>query len=274
MLSKTIKIAEEAGKLLLNKKKIIKKLKPTYKKNEGLVSEADLESEALIRKRLSKLTPDYFVLGEEDSSVNKKSIKIAQSSDWVWHVDPLDGTNNFLNNWDYYAVSIGLTYKNDLRLGVVYAPERNEMYFAEKGKGAFLKVPGKGKQKLHVKNHAKKNFNRSFFSTCLCSLGGKNKKKLDVFYRVNSRSLSVRRTGSAALDLCMTARGIYDGFWEHGLNSWDINAGALICKEAGLKLSDFWGQKYHPYTETVVVCQKHLADQLYQLIEPSFPSRP
>ncbi len=274
MLNQVLKIADEAGALLLEKKKIIKKLKPSYKKNEGLVSEADLQSEELVRTRLSKLTPGYFILGEEDSSVNKQNFQLAKEADWVWHVDPLDGTNNFLNNWDYYAVSIALTYKNELRLGVVYAPEKQEFYFAEKGKGAFLKVPGKAKQQLLAKNHAKKDFDRSFFVTCLNSLGGKNKKKLDVFFKVNNEALSVRRVGAAALDLCLTARGVFDGFWEHGLKPWDINAGALVCKEAGLKVSDFWGEKYHPYTETIVAVQKHLADQLYQLIEPSFPSRP
>ncbi|MCB9091107.1 MAG: inositol monophosphatase [Halobacteriovoraceae bacterium] len=261
----------EAGDILLEARKSLSSLDIHVKKGEGLVSEADLKTEKFLRDKIGHLFPDHYILSEENSFQKEENLEVAKNSEHCWYIDPLDGTHNFLSGLDYYCISIGYSLRGQLKFGIVYAPTRKELYIANKGKGAFFyDLREKTEKKLDVKKNHQKDFEESMFVTCLNSLGGKNKKKLELFYQMNKQALSVRRFGSAALDLCLTAAGQFDGFWEHGLKPWDINAGALICEETGLQVTDFEQKAFNPFSETIVAISKHLSGRFYPIIKEHF----
>jgi len=271
MFSEVEKIALMAGKFLLEKKKGLKEIKPSYKENEGLVSEVDLESEKLIQDELSRLFPDHFFLGEEGTFENEDNFYLAKKAKHCWYVDPLDGTNNYLNNLDYYCVSIAHSTDGVIDYGIIYAPERDELYYAEKGKGSFYKNLRTGEvEKLDIKNYTQRPLNRSFAVTSLNSLGGKGREKLEAFYEINNTCLSERRFGSAALELCHTARGMFDVCWDFGLKPWDVNAGLLICEEAGYSTLNFSGEKVDPLDTSMLCVRKHLEKDILGILKKIF----
>lgn len=191
-----------------------------------VVTRADKESDVFLVKEIKKAFPTHFILGEE-SGVHEGT------SDYRWVIDPLDGTTNYSQGLPIFTVSIGLQYKEETVLGVVYAPYFNELYTAIKGMGAFFNG-----QATHVSD--KKDLNTSVLGT-----GFPYDK--DVNPDNNAANLAsllphirgVRRMGSAAYDLCCVATGWLDGYWELSLNLWDMCAGALIVEEAGGKIHHF-----------------------------------
>lgn len=185
-----------------------------------VVTRADKESEAFLIGEIGKVFPGHAILGEESG-------EHAGTSDYRWVLDPLDGTNNYSQGLPVYTVSIGLQYKQQTVLGVVYAPYLNELYTAIRGQGAF----GNGKK---IQVSGKTDLEHSVLGT-----GFPYDK--DVNPDNNAANLAallphlrgVRRMGSAAYDLCCTAAGWLDGYWELALSAWDMCAGALIVEEAG-----------------------------------------
>jgi len=218
-------IAREAGALLMDY--FHRRVSVEYKGEADLVTEADRESESLIRDRIRNFWPSHDILGEEQGLVDT-------GSEYRWYVDPLDGTTNFAHGFPVFSVSMALEHRGKRIAGVIYDPTRNELFSAEQGGGAYLN----GK-KIHVSSIAK-------LSECLVATGfpsHKRHKNPNIFFyhQITLRTHGVRRPGSAALDLCSVACGRFDGFWEFNLNPWDTAAGVLMVQEAGGTITDFHG---------------------------------
>jgi myo-inositol-1(or 4)-monophosphatase len=219
-------IAREAGALLMEF--FHRRVNIEYKGDADLVTEADRSSEKLILERIRARWPDHEVIGEEGA-------RIETGGDYRWYVDPLDGTTNFAHGFPVFCVSLGLTFRGTRKAAVLYDPTRDELFYAELGRGAFLN----GK-KIEVSKTDR-------LAQCLVATGfpsHKRHKNPNIFFyhQLTLRTHGVRRAGSAALDLANVACGRFDGFWEFNLNAWDTTAGILIVEEAGGKVSGFHGQ--------------------------------
>jgi myo-inositol-1(or 4)-monophosphatase len=228
-LEAAVGIAQEAGKILIEE--LSRPLDIRYKGDEvDLVTQADKRSEQLIVARLNKYFPDHAVAAEEGTGRET-------SSEFRWHVDPLDGTTNFAHGYPCFCVSIALARRDTLLAAVVFNPFYNELYTATRGEGAAFN----GK-KIHVSKVA--TLSTSLLCTGFPVRDRKASPNLQFYGDFTQHSHGVRRDGSAALDLACVAAGRFDGFWEFNLKKWDTAAGALIVEEAGGRVSDFEGKPY------------------------------
>jgi myo-inositol-1(or 4)-monophosphatase len=227
-LEKTaIRAAHASGRVLM--KYFRTRLKVDIKADQGLVTNADLESERVALRILSRDYPDFGILTEESEAK-------PGSSPGRWILDPLDGTTNYAHGLPLFCVSIAAEWKNKIVAGVIYNPVTRETFSATLGGGAYLNGV-----KLRVSSTRK--LGESFLSTGFTSRKEEFlSQELLAFERLSLATQGVRRPGSAALDLANVARGAFDGFWERGLAPWDVAAGALIICEAGGKVSDFSGK--------------------------------
>jgi len=227
-LDAAIEIAQEAGKIL--REEFDRPIQISYKGDVDLVTQADKRSEEAIVAGLTKYFPEHSIAAEEGTGHES-------TSEFRWHVDPLDGTTNFAHGYPCFAVSIALAQRGELLAGVVYNPFYEELFAALRGGGATL--------------NGKRIFVSSVdtLATSLLCTGFPVHKRLanpnmHYYWDFTLRSHGVRRDGSAALDLASVAAGRFDGFWEFGLKPWDTAAGVLLIEEAGGKVSDFAGQPY------------------------------
>jgi len=218
-------IARQAGALLMEH--FQRRVAIEYKGDADLVTVADRQSEKLIRERIRQHWPGHDVLGEEEGFKDT-------GSDYKWYVDPLDGTTNFAHGYPVFCVSMALEYKGTRIAGVIYDPTRDELFSAEKGKGAYL-----NQQQIHVSKISK--LAESLVATGFPSHKRHKNPNIHFYHQITLRTHGVRRAGSAALDLCCVASGRYDAFWEFNLNPWDTAAGVLMVEEAGGKITDFAG---------------------------------
>ncbi|WP_456391105.1 inositol monophosphatase family protein [Profundibacter sp.] len=216
-----IKAARLAGRSLSKDFREVENLQVSVKGAGDFVSKADIEAEAIIREELMGARPMYGWVGEESAAVD------GEDPTRRWIVDPLDGTTNFLHGLPHWAVSIALEHKGEVVAGVVYDPTKDEMFFAEKGQGAWM-----NESRLRVS--ARQRLIESIFATGL-PFGGRADlpETLQDLARILPTCAGVRRFGSAALDLAYVAAGRYDGFWERRLHPWDMAAGLVIAREAG-----------------------------------------
>ena len=255
LLTEVISISKEAGKKLLKHQKKLDTLNISYKDAQGAVSEADIQTEKFIIKKLLKLLPESEILGEESAfeSFGGKCefYQEFKNKDLVWVIDPLDGTHNFLQGMDYFAVCIALVKKGVPVIGVVHRPSTNETYFARKNQGTFIQKADKRAKKISpLKN--KKELRQGMMVTGFATEKGEVlDREFDLFYQMMGKSRGIRRMGSAALDLCLVAQGTFDCFWERGLAPWDVAAAGIICKEAGVKVTNYNGEAFHPFQETI-----------------------
>ena len=201
-----IKAAEKASRALIRDFGEIEKLQVSIKGPTDFVSNADLKAEKIIIEELKKARPYYSIISEEDGSENNKD----KNNTWI--IDPIDGTTNFLHGIPHFAISIALKAGNEIVSGLIYDPIKDEMFYAEKENGAFF-----NNQRIRVSK--KRDLN-----SCLFASSGLLKNKID---------LTLRETGSAALDMAYVAAGRYDGYFQNDLNLWDIAAGIIMVKEAG-----------------------------------------
>jgi myo-inositol-1(or 4)-monophosphatase len=215
-------LAREAGSVLLS---CFGKVEVEYKGDVDLVTEADRASEKLIVGRIRQQWPEHDLVGEEGS-------RNETGSDFCWYVDPLDGTTNFAHGYPVFCVSIALEHKGERIAGVIYDPCRDEMFAAEKGAGSRLNGAA-----IHVSRTAR--LAESLVATGFPSHKRHKNPNIHFYHQITLRSHGVRRSGSAALDLCCVACGRYDAFWEFNLNPWDTAAGVLVLQEAGGKVTDF-----------------------------------
>jgi len=220
----------------------------------NLVTEVDMLCEAKIIEIIKSNYPTHTIISEEEGSEEN-------NSDYKWIIDPIDGTVNFAHHIPICCVSIGLSYKDQMLLGVVYNPMMNELFFAEKGKGAFL-----NDQPIRVSEKT------DFRKACLVTgfpykWPDENEHPIKVFERFILQGLPVRRLGSAAIDLCWVACGRFDGFWEYNLNPWDIAAGYLIVEEAGGRITNFDGAPYSVYDKQTLATNGHMHNEMIALIK-------
>jgi myo-inositol-1(or 4)-monophosphatase len=201
-----IKAAEKASRALIRDFGEIEKLQVSIKGPNDFVSNADLKAEKIIIEELKKARPYYSIISEEEGSEANKD----KNNTWI--IDPIDGTTNFLHGIPHFATSIALKAGNEIVSGLIYDPIKDEMFYAEKDNGAFF-----NNQRIRVSKKREVN-------TCLFATGGNSKDEIN---------LTVRKSGSAALDIAYVAAGRYDGFFQNNLNLWDIAAGIIMIKEAG-----------------------------------------
>ncbi len=215
-----------AARRLLRDFDEVEKLQVTAKGPSDFVSQADLRAEATLKAELDKARPGYAFLMEESG---------ASGSDawtWRWIVDPLDGTTNFLHGIPHWAISVGLERRyedgsTEIVAGVIYSPVNDELFWAEKGAGAFL-----NDRRLRVS--ARRELREAVFATGIPFAGVPRKAEfLQILGRLMPHVAGIRRAGAAALDLAWTAAGRVDGYWELGVKPWDISAGILLVREAG-----------------------------------------
>ena len=219
----------------------------------NLVTEADHASEAAIIKVIRQHFPDHFILSEEVG-------ELPQQSNYKWIIDPIDGTINFSKGIPLCCVSIGIEKDGKMILGAVYNPVMNEFFIAEKGAGAFL-----NDKRIQVSTQTevlKSCLVTGFPYTYLHTANG----PLQVFERLITKGIPVRRLGSAAIDLCWVACGRFDGFYEHKLQAWDSAAGFLMVEEAGGKVTDFEGTYYSPYQPHLVATNGTIHEELLKWI--------
>ncbi len=219
----------------------------------NLVTEVDKHSETKIIEVIKNYYPGHSIISEEVG-------ELIQDSDYQWIIDPIDGTVNFAHGIPICCVSIGLKHKDELLLGAVYNPMMNELFFAEKGKGAFL-----NDRPIRVSD--KKDFATACLVTGFPYKWPKTyEHPIKVFERFVLEGLPVRRLGSAAIDLCWVACGRFDGFWEYNLNSWDVAAGYLIVQEAGGRITNFDGNPYSVFDKETLATNGHIHEDMLQLI--------
>lgn len=218
-----------------------------------MVTEADHASEKAIIGIIQKNHPDHFILGEESGAHQTPS-------EYKWIVDPIDGTVNFAHGIPLCCVSIAVEKAGEVILGAVYNPLLDELFFAEKNKGATL-----NQQPIRVSEQTsvlKSCLVTGFPYTYLDSPNG----PLQVFERLIRLGIPVRRLGSAAIDLCWVAAGRFDGFYEHKLEPWDSAAGFLIVEEAGGKVTDFSGPSFSPYQPHILATNGKIHEELRRFV--------
>ncbi|MBK8685341.1 MAG: inositol monophosphatase family protein [Chitinophagaceae bacterium] len=219
----------------------------------NLVTEVDKKAEEAIIDVIRAEFPEHFILSEEAG-------EMSTGSEYKWIIDPIDGTVNFAHGIPICCISIGLEHNGVMMLGAVFNPFMNELFFAERGKGAFL-----NNRPLKVSN------NDQMESACLVTgfpyrWVEVHMDPISVFERFIRMGLPVRRLGSAAIDLCWVAAGRFDGFWEYNLNPWDIAAGYLIIEEAGGRISNFNGDPYSVYDKQTLATNGKIHEAMLKII--------
>ena len=257
MLNTAIKAARAAGSIINRAALDIEVLKIGRKGPNDFVTEVDRAAEQAIIDILLEAYPGHAILAEESGRERG-----AKDSEFLWIIDPLDGTTNFLHGFPVYAVSIALAFRGQIQQAVVYDPTRNDLFFASKGRGAFL-----NDRRLRVSK-------RTRISDALIGTGfpfrkGDNfKRYVKMFEEVMQSCAGLRRPGAAALDLCYVAAGYYDGFFETGLNPWDAAAGSLMITEAGGLVGNFTGDSDYLYQREIVAGNPKVYGQMVQILAP------
>jgi myo-inositol-1(or 4)-monophosphatase len=256
MLNIAVKAARSAGAIINRAALDLEVLKVGSKGPNDYVSEVDRAAEHIIIQTLLEAYPGHGILAEESGREHG-----ARDSEYVWIIDPLDGTTNFLHGFPVYAVSIALAHRGQVQQAVVYDPTRNDLYFASKGRGAFC-----NDRRLRVSKRTR--LGESLIGTGFPFRKGDNfKRYVKMFEEVMQSCAGLRRPGAAALDLCYVAAGYYDGFFETGLSPWDIAAGSLITEAGGL-IGNFTGESDYLYQREVVAGNPKVYGQLVQILAP------
>jgi myo-inositol-1(or 4)-monophosphatase len=257
MLNIAIKAARAAGSIINRAALDLEVLRVGTKGPNDYVSEVDQAAETAIIDVLLEAYPGHAILAEESGRTRG-----AKDSEYTWIIDPLDGTTNFLHGFPVYCVSIALAHRGAVQQAVVYDPTRNDLFFASRGRGAFL-----NDRRLRVSKRTR--ISDSLIGTGFPFRKGDNfKRYVKMFEEVMQSCAGLRRPGAAALDLCYVAAGYYDGFFETGLNPWDVAAGSLIITEAGGLIGNFTGESDFLYQREVVAGNPKVYGQLVQILAP------
>jgi len=254
MLNIAIRAARSAGELILRSIDNIGALKVHQKSRNDFASEVDKSAEYEIIRIINSAYPEHSIIAEESGH--------HPGNDYVWIIDPLDGTTNFLHGFPQYAISIALTHKGKLTQAVIYDPLRDELFCASQGGGALL-----NDRKIRVSQHT--HLQGSLLGT---GFPFKHQQHLDayleMFKALHGDSAGIRRTGSAALDLAYLAAGRLDGFWEIGLRPWDMAAGILLVQEAGGVVTDFSFDHHFMKSGNIIAGNPKMHQIIYNAINP------
>ena len=254
MLNFAIETAQQAGHVLMEK---FGRLTQVTKKGDiNLVTEADLASEHLIIERIKSYYPKHSILAEESGD----AVTVGGDSTWKWIIDPLDGTTNYAHGYPCFCVTLALEHDGEVVIGVTYDPTRDELFSAERGRGATLN----GKP---VRVSATVRLSEALIVTGF-PYDFKQKKDFarhltDFLYH----SRGVRRDGSAAIDMAYVACGRFDGFWEEGLNPWDVAAGMLLIEEAGGVVTYYDGSKFSIYRPPICASNGAIHSQMLEVLQ-------
>jgi len=247
-----IEIAREAGIFLKNKLNSVHTI--DYKGEINLVTEVDKISEKMITSKINTLFPDHDILSEEFTHIDR-------GSDFRWIIDPLDGTTNYAHGYPLFCVSIALEKLNTMIVGIIYDPMLDEMFVAEKGKGAFL-----NDREIHVSNT--RRIIKSLLATGFpYDIREDRHNNLNYFNEMILKAQAIRRAGSAALDLAYVAAGRFDGYWELKLNPWDIAAGWLLVEEAGGIVTDMRGNNYFLESPSILASNGRIHKEMMAVLE-------
>lgn len=256
ILNTAFKAARQAGSMMTRAANNLSAVKIDSKAFNDFVSEVDRTAEKILVDALQEAYPHHKITAEEGGSYGP------QESEYEWIIDPLDGTTNYLHGHPQYAISMALLHKGSLQEALVYAPERNDLYMASRGKGALL-----NDRRIRVSNRIELN-------RCLIGTGFPvvDQSHIDRYLAILrdfiGKTAGARREGSAALDLCAVACGRFDGYFEFNLRSWDIAAGALIAKEAGAIVTDPYGEQNWLESGNIVAGNPKVLAQMLQIIAP------
>ncbi|WP_416898207.1 MAG: inositol monophosphatase family protein [Minwuia sp.] len=253
--------ARKAARKLLHDFGEVEQLQVSRKGPADFVSRADVAAEETIREELSRARPDFGFIQEEGGRIE------AGDGDSYWIVDPLDGTTNFLHGLPHFAISIGLMQKGDIQAGVILAPVTDELYYAERGKGAFM-----NDRRLRVSGRSR--MSEALFATGIPYMGRPGHDTLLAELRALTDNISgIRRFGVASLDLAFVAAGRFDGFWERGLHQWDIAAGIVLVREAGGLVTDIKGGRKMMETGDIVAGNGSLHAPLLKSLKAATATR-
>lgn len=259
MLNTAVRAARSAGDIIVRSSDSIGQLRIDQKGRNDYASEVDRSAEREIIQIIKSAYPDHAILAEESGA--------HQGNDYVWVIDPLDGTTNFLHGFPQYAVSIAMKHKGKLEIGVIYDPLRDELFTAERGGGAML-----NSRRIRVTQPT--SLKGALLGT---GFPFKTDEHLNayvgMFKALTTQCAGIRRAGAAALDLAYVAAGRLDGFWEIGVMEWDMAAGILLIKEAGGVVTDFSFNDKYMESGNVIAGSPKMHQLMYQLIEPHVTSK-
>lgn len=261
-LNIAIKAARRAGQVINRASNDLDLIQVTTKQPNDFVTEVDKAAEAIIMDTLRDAYPEYGILAEESGLTAGKG---STDSEYQWIIDPLDGTTNFIHGLPQYAVSIALAKAGIIEQAVVFDPNRNELFTASKGGGAFL-----NERRIRVSR-------RNKLQDALIGTGFPYRMfdhidtYLAIFKELAQKTAGQRRPGAASLDLAYVASGRYDGFWEFGLAPWDMAAGALLISEAGGLVSDMRGEASYLETGNLIAGTPKVFGALLKLIQDKLP---
>ncbi len=259
MLNIAVRAARNAGDLIQRSSAKTGQLTINKKSQYDYVSEVDFQAEQEIIKVIHAAYPGHAFLAEESGE--------HQGNEYIWVIDPLDGTTNFLHGFPQYAVSIALKYKGKIELGVIYDPVSDELFTAERGGGAML-----NNRRIRVTR-------QNSLQGALIGTGFPFKSDeyldayLSMFRPLCIETSGIRRAGAAALDLAYVACGRLDGFWEIGLQQWDMAAGVLLIQEAGGVVTDFSFDDKYLQSGNILTGNPKMHQLMYQVIEPHVPEK-
>lgn len=262
-LNIAVKAARRAGQIINRASNDLDLIQVTTKQPNDFVTEVDKKAEAIIIETLSDAYPEYSILAEESGSSAGKG---GGDSEYQWIIDPLDGTTNFIHGMPQYAVSIALAKAGVIEQAVIFDPNRNELFTASKGGGAFL-----NERRIRVSR-------RNKLQDSLIGTGFPYRMfdhidtYLAIFKELAQKTAGQRRPGAASLDLAYVACGRFDGFWEFGLSPWDMAAGALLISEAGGLVSDMRGEASYLETGNLIAGTPKVFAPLLNLIQDKLPS--
>lgn len=254
ILNTAFKAARKAGDMMIRASNNLSAIKVDSKAFNDFVSDIDRMSESILIEALKEAYPQHKITTEESGSHGKAR------AEYEWIIDPLDGTTNYLHGHPQFAISMALLHKGVLQEALVYAPERNDLYLASRGKGALL-----NDRRIRVSNRIELN-------QCLIGTGFPVvvQSMMDTYLAILkdflSKTAGARREGAASLDLCALATGRFDGFFEFNLKPWDIAAGALIAKEAGAIVTDMQGEQNWLDSGDIVAANPKVLAQMLQII--------
>ncbi len=256
MLNIAIRAAHHAGDFIVRKINKLPDLKVEVKARNDYVSDVDRQAEAHIIEDLLKSYPKHGILAEESGVIEGQE-------EYRWIIDPLDGTTNYLHGFPHYAVSIACEYQGRLTHGVIYDPFKQELFAASRGDGATL-------NNRRIRVSSLKTVDGALLAT---GFPFKHPDQLDDFLKsfkaFFGKASDIRRAGSAALDLAYVAAGRLDGYWESGLNAWDIGAGALIVREAGGLVTDYSGESGFMESGEVIAANPRMIGDMLRTLETS-----
>ncbi len=251
-----MRASEKAARSLLRDFNEVEHLQVSKKGPGDFVSAADRRSEEIIFEELQKARPDYSFIMEEGGAIKGKDTE----SRWI--IDPLDGTTNFLHGIPHWAISIALEHKGEIVAGLVHDPVKDEIFHAEKGKGAFVR-------RRRIRVSGRNTAEHAMIATGAPKRAEEKRKKFMAEYcAMQDAGFSLRRFGAAALDLAYVAAGRCDGFWERDLQAWDVAAGILIVKESGGFISDIDDIRHNPVnTGCVLAANEPLFEDIRRILK-------